>query len=170
MPGGGDLIHAWDLVFSYHTSPDSVRDATFIKYMYTRGRQKQKISGTCLWCSNARSSLEKSGNSLCSQFQLNSRLDARPQERSVPNLSATRTIILAAVAEAKLTRRNAVGMVYYEAKSADLGPASEVIDVMSIDCLKGRIWDSKRWACLVRPEVTAKSKLVEESSIGDVNE
>ena len=29
--GGGDLIHAWDLVSAYHNSPDSVRDATFIK-------------------------------------------------------------------------------------------------------------------------------------------
>lgn len=28
---GGDLIHAWDMVSAYHTSPDSVRDATFIK-------------------------------------------------------------------------------------------------------------------------------------------
>lgn len=28
---GGDLIHAWDLVSAYHTSRDSVRDATFIK-------------------------------------------------------------------------------------------------------------------------------------------
>ncbi|KAJ7889090.1 hypothetical protein B0H14DRAFT_2561937 [Mycena olivaceomarginata] len=96
------------------------------------------------------------------------RREATGEERA--ESERDRTIILAAVAEAKLTRRNAVGMVYYEAKSADLGPASEVIDVMSIDCLKGRIWDSKRWACLVRPEVTAKSKLVEESSIGDVNE
>jgi hypothetical protein len=29
--GGGDLIHAWDMVSAYHTAPDSVRDATFIK-------------------------------------------------------------------------------------------------------------------------------------------
>ncbi|KAJ7118905.1 hypothetical protein C8R44DRAFT_624982, partial [Mycena epipterygia] len=30
--GGGDLIHARDLVSTYHTSQDAVRDATFIKY------------------------------------------------------------------------------------------------------------------------------------------
>lgn len=29
--GGGDLIHAWDMVSAYNTAPDSVRDATFIK-------------------------------------------------------------------------------------------------------------------------------------------
>ncbi|KAJ7625431.1 hypothetical protein B0H17DRAFT_1218741 [Mycena rosella] len=30
--GGGDLIHARDLVSTYHTSLDAVRDATFIKF------------------------------------------------------------------------------------------------------------------------------------------
>lgn len=81
-----------------------------------------------------------------------------------------RTIALAAITEAKLTRKNAVGMVYFEAKSSDLGPATEVIDVGSIDCLAGRIWDSKRWACLVRPEVAAKFKLIDESVIGEVDD
>ncbi|KAJ7778020.1 hypothetical protein DFH07DRAFT_766236 [Mycena maculata] len=44
----------------------------------------------------------------------------------------------------------------------ELGPPSEVIDVESIDCLAGRIQDRRRWACLLRPEVAAKFKLIEE--------
>ncbi|KAJ7936168.1 hypothetical protein B0H13DRAFT_1551248, partial [Mycena leptocephala] len=74
--------------------------------------------------------------------------DATDEERV--QSSRNRTIIFAAVAEVTLTRKNAVGMVYFNAKSSDLGPASEVIDVGSIDCLAGRIYDLKRWACLVR--------------------
>jgi hypothetical protein len=33
--GGSDVIHAWDMVSTYHNSPDSVRDATFIKVRTT---------------------------------------------------------------------------------------------------------------------------------------
>jgi hypothetical protein len=80
-----------------------------------------------------------------------------------------RTVLLAAVAGVKLTRQNSLGMVYFDAKSADLGSVSEIIDIATIDCLAGRIQDGKRWACLLRPEVAAKFRLIQEEN-GELNE
>lgn len=60
-------------------------------------------------------------------------------------------------------------MVYFDAKSADLGSVSEIIDIATINCLAGRIQDGKRWACLLRPEVAAKFRLIQEES-GELNE
>jgi hypothetical protein len=57
----------------------------------------------------------------------------------------------------------------FNAKSSDLGPPSQVIDVESIDCLMGRIQVGKQWACLLRPEVAAKFKLIAEGR-GDFDE
>ncbi|KAJ6583574.1 hypothetical protein DFH09DRAFT_911641 [Mycena vulgaris] len=139
---GGDLIHAWDLVSAYHTSRDAVRDATFIQYTLEIDKNKH--------FRNLPVELE------------------RKEERT--QSARERTIVLAAVAEAKLTRKNAVGMAYFDAKSSDLGPASEVIDVGSIDCLAGRIPDLTRWACLLRPAVAAKFKLIDESTLEEGNE
>jgi hypothetical protein len=188
MPGGSDLIHAWDLVSSYHNSPDSVRDATFIKvyvlfdieirsssliYIRYSIHSRSTITGiseTCLWSSNASNFFGQVRKFIVLtvpvEFPALRNTPARERDQS----EGDRTIILAAVAQVTLTRKNALGMVYFDTKSSDLGPASEVIDVGSIDCLVGRIRDSKRWACLVRPDVTAKFKLVEESVMGDTNE
>lgn len=55
-----------------------------------------------------------------------------------------RTVLLAAVAGVKFTRQNPAGMVYFDAKSSDLGSVSEIIDIETIDCLAGCIQDGKR--------------------------
>ncbi|KAJ6459013.1 hypothetical protein C8R45DRAFT_913204 [Mycena sanguinolenta] len=168
MPGGGDLIHAWDLVSSYHNSPNSVRDATFIKYTLEVDKNKNFRNMPVVLERKEFFGQVRKFIVLTVPVEFPARRDATERERA--QSERDRTIILAAVAEVTLTRKNALGMVYFDAKASDLGSASEVIDVGSIDCLAGRIWDSKRWACVVRPDVTAKFKLVEESVIGDVNE
>ncbi|KAJ7914648.1 hypothetical protein B0H13DRAFT_1611308 [Mycena leptocephala] len=168
MPGGGDLIHAWDLVSSYHNSPDSVRDATFIKYTPEVDKNKNFRNMPVVLERKEFFGQVRKFIVLTVPVEFPARRDSTERERA--ESERDRTIILAAVAEVTLTRKNALGMVYFDAKSSDLGPASEVIDVGSIDCLAGLIWDSKRWACVVQPDVTAKFKLVEESVIGDANE
>ncbi|KAJ7181159.1 hypothetical protein C8R46DRAFT_885782, partial [Mycena filopes] len=156
---GGDLIHAWDLVTAYHTSPDSFRDATFVKY-------------TLFVDKNARHrnmAVELEPQVFFGQVR---KLITLPVPAHFParRVTSPRTIILAAVSQANLTRRNKVGMAYFDCKSRDLGPVTEVIDVDTIDCLAGRIQAGKRWACLVRPEVAAKFCLVENSTVGDAVE
>ncbi|KAJ7497527.1 hypothetical protein FB451DRAFT_1459799 [Mycena latifolia] len=145
---GGDLIHAWDLVSGYQISPELYRDATFIKL------ERQTFFGQV-----------RKFIALSVPADFPARRDAGAEEQV--ESARPRTIILAAVAQAKLTRQNSLQMPYFDAKSSDLGPPSEVIDVSTINCLAGRIRDAKRWACLIRPEVAAKFQLVQNSTIGD---
>ncbi|KAJ7101602.1 hypothetical protein C8R43DRAFT_1141219 [Mycena crocata] len=165
--GGGDLIHAWDLVAAYHTSPDSVRDATFIKYTLEVDRNQNYCNLPVVLQRKTFFGQVRKFIALTVPAQFPARRDADDEERA--QSARERTIILAAVAGVKLTRQNPAGMVYFDAKSSNLGPLSEVIDAESIDCLAGRIQDGKRWACLLRPEVAAKFKLIQEAS-GDSNE
>ncbi|KAJ7718168.1 hypothetical protein B0H16DRAFT_1797871 [Mycena metata] len=163
--GGGDLIHAWDLVSGYHTSPESFRDATFIKYTLEVDKNQNRRNMPVdleqqVFFGQARKFI-----ALAVPADFPARRDADETEQV--ESARPRTIILAAVSQVKLTRRNKVGMPYFDSKSSDLGPVTEVIDVSTIDCLAGRIQAGKRWACLVRPEVTAKFRLVENSTVGD---
>ncbi|KAJ7270849.1 hypothetical protein C8J57DRAFT_1179829 [Mycena rebaudengoi] len=168
---GGDLIHAWDLVSAYHTSRDSVRDATFIKYTLEIDRNMNFRNLPVVLERKAFFGQVRKFVVIMVPPDFPARCGATEAERAeLLQSGRERAIVLAVVTEAKLVRKNALGMVYFEAKSSDLGPATEVIDVESIDCLAGRVWDSKRWACIVRPEVTAKFKLIEESVIGEVDE
>ncbi|KAJ7160856.1 hypothetical protein C8R46DRAFT_905475, partial [Mycena filopes] len=164
---GGDLIHAWDLVTAYHTSPDSFRDATFVKYTLfvdknARHRNMPVELEPQVFFGQVRKFI-----ALPVPAHFPARRDAEPAGDMGVEVASPRTIILAAVSQANLTRRNKVGMAYFDCKSRDLGPVTEVIDVDTIDCLAGRIQAGKRWACLVRPEVAAKFRLVENSTVGD---
>ncbi|KAJ7708729.1 hypothetical protein B0H17DRAFT_1124551 [Mycena rosella] len=159
--GGGDLIHAWDLVSAYHTSQDSVHDAKFIKYTLEVDKNK-----------NFRNlPVELEPKPFFGQVRKFIVLTVSAQfpmqqgtgEEECVHSAHEQTIVLAAVAEAILTRKNAVGMVYFDVKSSDLGAATEVIDASTIDCLAGHILDTKRWACLICPAVAAKFKLMDES-------
>ncbi|KAJ7154817.1 hypothetical protein C8R46DRAFT_911652, partial [Mycena filopes] len=163
--GGGDLIHAWDLVSGYHTSPDSFRDATFIKYTLEVDKNKNHRHMPVELEQQIFFGQVRKFIVLTVPAEFPARRDADEDEQA--NSARPRTIVLAAVSQAKLTRRNKVGMAYFDCKSSDLGPATEIIDVSTIDCLAGRIQAGKRWACLVRPEVAAKFRLVENSTVGD---
>lgn len=89
--------------------------------------------------------------------------DANAEERAAE--PQPHILVLAAVAQAKLIRQNSVGMPYFDAPSSDLGSISEVIEADSIVCLAGRVkvQARNRWACIVRPDVTARFRLVENS-------
>ncbi|KAJ7686681.1 hypothetical protein B0H17DRAFT_1136769 [Mycena rosella] len=144
MLGGGDLIHAWDLFTLEVDKNRNRRNMPVVLRRQTFFGQVRKFIA------------------LTVPTTFPARRGAGEEERT--ESARERTIVLAAIAKAKVTRRNPAGMVYFDAKSTDLGPASEVIDVEMIDCLAGRIRDSKRWACLLRPEVAAKFKLIEEGT------
>ncbi|KAJ7356535.1 hypothetical protein DFH08DRAFT_953876 [Mycena albidolilacea] len=165
--GGGDLIDAWDMVSAYHTAPDSVRDATFIKFTLEVDKNanfpnlpvilKRKAYFGQVWKFIALTVPPK--------FPI--RHDAGEEEHT--ESARERTIVLAAIADTDLIRYIPSGIGCFDAKSSDLGPPSQVIDVESIDCLAGHIRVGKQWACLLRPEVAAKFKLVAEGS-GDLDE
>ncbi|KAJ7136260.1 hypothetical protein C8R46DRAFT_922659, partial [Mycena filopes] len=158
--GGGDLIHAWDLVSAYHTSPDSY---TLAVDKNAHHRNMVVELEPQVFFGQVRKFI-----ALTVPADFPARRDADEAEEA--GSARPRTIILAAVSQAKLTRRNKVGMSYFDSKSSDLGPVTEVIDVDTIDCVAGRIQAGKRWACLVRPEVAAKFRLVENSTVGDAIE
>ncbi|KAJ7656079.1 hypothetical protein DFH06DRAFT_1328909 [Mycena polygramma] len=169
--GGGDLIHARDLVAAYHTSPDTVRDATFIKYTLEVDKNAKFRNLPVQLEHKAFFGQVRKFILLTVPAEFPPRRGASETERA--ESAHERVLVLAAVAEVKLIRFDpATGTVFYEANSADLGPPSGIIDAEVIDCVAGRvaIWDSRRWACVLRPEVAAKFKFVEESVIGDVNE
>ncbi|KAJ7115669.1 hypothetical protein C8R44DRAFT_578431, partial [Mycena epipterygia] len=146
--GGGDLIHARDLVSTYHTSPDAVRDATFIKFTLEVDKNQNHRNLPVVLKPKPFFGQVRKFIALTVPPEFPARRDAGPEERT--QSARERTVLLAAVAGVKLTRRNPVGMVYFDAKSSDLGSVSEIIDIETIDCLAGRIQDGKRWACLLR--------------------
>ncbi|KAJ7266668.1 hypothetical protein C8J57DRAFT_1068624 [Mycena rebaudengoi] len=160
--GGGDLIHAWDLIARYHTSPETARDATFVKFVLKVDTNAHR----------ANLPVELRNETFFGQirtFLILPLQDSFPVTHDGAEVqledAEPRTLILAAISQAKLTRQNAVGMPYFDAPSSDLGNVTEVIAANSIICLAGRInvQARNRWACLVRPDVAAKFQLVENS-------
>lgn len=97
--GGGDLIHAQDLVSTYHTSPDAVHDATFIKVRHNATNlqfthpislqftlEVDKTAAICQWSCNRNRFSDKYENLSCSLYPWNSQLDGTQDWRNGPNL------------------------------------------------------------------------------------
>ncbi|KAF8208618.1 hypothetical protein K438DRAFT_1754485 [Mycena galopus ATCC 62051] len=165
---GGDLIHAWDMVSTYHNSPDSVCDATFIKFTLEIDKNEWYPNLPVVLQRKAFFGQVRKFIALALPPEFPAQRDAGEQERI--ESEQERIILLAAVADANLIRQLPTGIGCFDAKSSDLGAPSQVIDVESIDCLAERIAvDKKRWAGLLRPEVAAKFKLIEDVG-GDLNE
>jgi hypothetical protein len=61
------------------------------------------------------------------------------------NLAEPTTLVLALIHEAKVTLRN--GIYYYK----DLG-AQEVVDMNTVQCVVGRVWDRSEWAIVDRSD------------------
>ena len=61
------------------------------------------------------------------------------------NLDEPTTLVLALIHEAKVTLRN--GIYYYK----DLG-VEEVVDLKTVQCVVGRVWDRSEWAIVDRSD------------------
>ena len=70
-------------------------------------------------------------------------LELPPTQRL--NLDEPTTVIVALVREVKATLRN--GIYYYK----DFG-VEEVVDLSTLQCLVGRIWDRDEWAIIDRSD------------------
>ncbi|KAJ7774069.1 hypothetical protein B0H16DRAFT_1713902 [Mycena metata] len=121
--GGGDLIHAWDLVSGYHTSPESFRDATFIKYTLEVDKNRHRRNMPVNLEQQAFFGQVRKFIALDVLADFPARREADETEQA--ESARPRTIILAAVSQVKLTRRNKVGMPYFDSKSSDIGAVTE---------------------------------------------
>ncbi|KAJ7789218.1 hypothetical protein B0H14DRAFT_2945337 [Mycena olivaceomarginata] len=145
---GGGLIHAWDMVSTYHNSPDSTCDATFIKFTLEVDKNERYPNLPVVLQHKAVFGQVRKFIALTLNPKFPARHDAGEQERV--DSARERTILLAAVADAKLIRQLPTGNGCFDGKSSDLGAPSQVIDIESID-------------------FAVKFKLIEDAS-GDSNE